>query len=95
MYHYLNNIVVLSLFSLSFLNYFCTGSTILHFSVYIMPSTFEKRIAFKNEKDYIYCKQFHFRSVKMNFKVWQFLQYIHLEPIRTGVKKNSEKEDTL
>jgi hypothetical protein len=30
----------------------CTGSTILNFTVYIMPpGTFEIRIAFKNEKD--------------------------------------------
>ena len=28
---------------------------------------------------------FHSRSVKMNFKVRQFLQYVHLKPIRTGV----------
>ena len=28
---------------------------------------------------------FHSRSVKINFKFWQFLQYVHLEPIRTGV----------
>ena len=30
---------------------------------------------------------FYSRSVKMNFKDGQLLQYIHLEPNRTGVSK--------
>ena len=31
---------------------------------------------------------FHSRSVKIKFKVGQFFQYVHLEPIRTGVNYN-------
>ena len=75
--------------------HWCTGSTILHFTVYLMPWHFE--IAFKNEKDNFINKMiaqiiviskfssFNSRSVKMNFEVGQFLHYVHLEPNRAGV----------
>ena len=59
--------------------------------------TFEIRIAFKNEKYHIINKmigqiivvskfKFSFRICENEFQSWAFLQYVHLEPNRTGVK---------
>jgi hypothetical protein len=53
-------------------------------------------LAFKNEKGHVLNKMIEqiiviskfkvfIPDVKMIFKVRQFLQYVHLEPIRTGV----------
>ena len=103
---FMRNINICLLWHIFFYTYFfctttpphcCTISTVLRFTVYIMPWHFlnanniKKRMkrSFYKQYDWAdYCHfkiiSFHSRSVKRNFKVGNFFNtFMHLEPVRT------------